>query len=383
MRIALITETFLPDVNGVVTTLCRLLEYCRDHGHETILFAPHDAPASFAGAEIVPLRGVPLPFYPELKLTPPQFGIGAQLKRFRPDLVHLAGTLALGPAGSFAARRLGVPLITSYHTDFPSYSAHYGFGLLRELSYSYLRWFHNRCALTLCPSSATLADLRAHGFRRLRLWGRGVDTERFHPRGRSQAWRESVGARPGETLLLYVGRLAPEKRLDLLATAMRGLDGARLVIVGDGPARPALARALAGLPVAFTGYLRGEALATAYASADLFVFPSDSETFGQAIQEAMASGLPVVAARAGGALDLLRDGGTGAFFVPGRADDLRAQILRLMQAPDLRAALGRAARATAERHTWGAVLDELLGHYQTARRRQMRSRLRVLSSSTP
>src|SRR5262245_45564897 len=259
MRIALIAETFLPDVNGVVTTLCQLLEYLRDHGHETLVFAPYDAPTSYAGAEIVPLRGVPLPFYPELKLTPPQPRIAARLRQFQPDLLHLVGTLVLGAAGATAGQRLSLPLIASYHTDFPAYSGYYGLGPLRALAYHYLRAFHNRCAVTLCPSSATLADLRAHGFRRLRLWGRGVDTERFHPRYRCAAWRAAVGAQPGERIVLYVGRLAAEKRLDLLGQALRGLNNVRLVVVGDGPTRPILERTYAGLPVVFTGYLRGEA----------------------------------------------------------------------------------------------------------------------------
>jgi phosphatidylinositol alpha 1,6-mannosyltransferase len=225
MRVALITETFLPDVNGVTTTLCRLLEHLQMAGHEALLFAPHDAPASYAGAEIVPLRGVPLPVYPDVKLTLPQPGITDHLRRFKPDLVHLAGLAMLGPTSRYAARRLGLPLVATYHTDFPAYSAHYGLGWLRSLAYDYLRWVHNSCALTLCPSRAILADLRAHGFRRLRIWPRGVDTTRFHPRYRSDAWRDSLGVQPGETLLLYVGRLATEKRIDLLIDALDRLPG--------------------------------------------------------------------------------------------------------------------------------------------------------------
>ena len=261
------------------------------------------------------------------------------------------------------------------HTDFPAYSAHYGLGWMRSLAYRYLRWIHNACALTLCPSLATLADLRTHGFRRLRLWRRGVDTARFHPGYRSAAWRESIGVQPGETLLLYVGRLATEKRLDLLAGALDGLDGVRLALVGDGPARLALERQLAGRPVHFTGFLGGKALAAAYASADLFVFPSDTETFGQVIQEAMASGLPVIGARAGGALDLVRDGVNGVLFAPGSAADLRAQVRALVADAPRRAALGQAGRAAAERCAWATVMDELLDQYRRVlRRRQCQSR---------
>ncbi|WP_129633622.1 glycosyltransferase family 4 protein [Candidatus Oscillochloris fontis] len=372
MRVALITETFLPNVNGVVTTLCRLLEHLRDHGHEALLIAPETSQTSYAGAEIVPLRGVPLPAYPELRLTPPQPGLTAQLRRFQPDIVHLAGTMALGVAGRHAARQLGVPLVGAYHTDFPAYTTHYGLGFLRNFAYRYLRWVHNSCALTLCPSLATISDLRTHGFRRLRLWSRGVDTERFHPRHRSHAWRTAVGATADERILLYVGRLAPEKRIDLLAEVLPSLPNTRLVLVGDGPARPILEQRLAGAPAHFCGYLRGEALATAYASADLFVFPSDTETFGQVIQEAMASALPVVAAQAGGAIDLVRDGTTGALFQPGNPVELRQQIMRLLEHPAQCAAMGAAGRHAAERRSWSHVMDELLGHYQTAQRQYRR-----------
>jgi phosphatidylinositol alpha 1,6-mannosyltransferase len=368
MRVAFITETFLPNVNGVVTTLCRVLEHLRAHGHEALVFAPEGSPAEYAGFQVIGMRGMPLPNYPELRLTPPQPGITGQLRRFRPDIVHLAGVVALGATGRYAARQVGAPLLGAYHTDIPAYSAHYGLGFLRESVYGYLRWVHNGCALTLCPSLATMADLRVHGFRRLRLWGRGVDTQRFHPRFRSDAWRAQVGALPGERLLLYVGRLAAEKRIELLADALPGVPNTRLVLVGDGPARPMLERRLAGLPVSFTGYLRGEELATAYASADLFVFPSDTETFGQVIQEAMASGLPVVAARAGGAIDMIRAGVNGALFTPGDAAQLRAEVAQLLDTPERRALMGSLGRAAAEQHSWGHILGQLTTHYHAVRR---------------
>lgn len=364
MRVALITETFLPDTNGVVTTICRVLEHLQAHGHEAIVFAPHDAPPSYAGAPIVPLRGVPLPMYPDLKFTPPQFGITAQLRRFQPDVIHMAGLMALGPTARYVANALNLPLLGAYHTNFPSYSVHYGLGWSKTLAYRYLRWFHNSCSTNLCPSSATLADLRTHGFRRLRLWGRGVDTTLFHPRHHSLAWRAAVGTQPGERLLLYVGRLATEKRIELLAEALRTTRSARLVLVGDGPARPALERAFAGLPVTFTGFLRGADLATAYASADVFVFPSDTETFGQVVQEAMASGLPVLAARAGGALDLVREDETGMLFTPGSATDLAMRLGHLLNNQEHCHVLGLMGRAFAERRSWPAVLDDLTRHYQ-------------------
>ena len=375
MRIALISETFLPDTNGVVSTLCHLLDYLQSRGHEAILFAPHDAPHSYAGTQVVPLAGMPLPMYPDLKFTPPQFGITAHLRRFKPDILHLAGLVALGPTGRYVANVLRLPMVGAYHTDFPAYSTHYGMGWLKSSTYAYLRWFHNRCAINLCPSLATIADLRAHGFRRLRLWGRGVDTLQFHPQHRSDAWRASVGVQPGERLLLYVGRLAAEKRVDLLVDALRGVEKTRLVLVGDGPAMPTLQQAFAGLPVHFSGFLRGSELATAYASADMFVFPSDTDTFGQVVQEAMASGLPVVAARAGGVTDLVRDGVTGTFFQPGNAADLCCQLAALLESPERCITMGRAGRATTVLRSWPHVMDGLMQHYGRVQRRWQHSYL--------
>ena len=383
MRIALLTETFLPDVNGVVTTLCHLLEHLNKRGHEALVFAPHGAPTSFANAEIVPLAGMPLPIYPDLKLTPPQIGMTARLRAFQPDVLHLAGTMLLSPAGCAAAQRLGLPLVAVYHTDWPAYAGHYGMGWMRGPAYHYLRLIHARCALTLCPSRATMHDLRSHGFRRLRMWGRGVDTTLFHPRRRSASWRASIGAQPGETVVLSVGRLANEKRLDLLVQALPQLTNVRLVFVGDGPARPELERRLAGQPAHFTGYLRGEALATAYASADMFVFPSDTDTFGQVIREAMASGLPVVAARAGGALDLVSEGETGFLVPPGDAIGFQRCIARLAANPNQQRSMGLAGRQRAERRSWECVMDEMVGHYERVLRHRSLYAARIAGSLNP
>ncbi len=371
MRIALITETFLPNVNGVVTTLCRMLEHLQRQGHEALLFAPEGAPESYAGTRVIPLNGVPLPMYPELNFTPPQFGITAHLRQFEPDLVHLVAPAVLGGIVPNVTHNLRLPLISSYHTDLIAYSEHYGLGFLKNVYTSYLRWIHNRSRITLCPSMTTLNALRSQGFRRLKVWGRGVDTARFHPSNRSLAWRESIGASPDDTVLLYVGRLGKEKRLDLLEQAIQGMheQPVRLVLVGDGPSRVELQQRTEGLPVAFTGYLKGQELATAYASSDVFVFPSDTETFGQVVQEAMASGLPIVAARGGGTIDLVQEGVTGQMFAPGIASDLRAQLLPLIGNPDTRRAMGVAGRMAAERRSWHSVLEELLHHYRHMLRR--------------
>lgn len=369
MRVALICETFLPNVNGVTTTICRMLEYLQARGDEVLLFAPEGAPSSYAGAEIVPLGGVTFPLYPELSLTPPQPGITAHLKRFKPDLVHAIGPVLVGATAPLVVQQLRLPLISSYHTDFGAYAAHYGLGSMRHVMNSWLRWIHNRTRLTLCPSTDTMRSLRRMGFRRLRVWGRGVDTARFHPTHRSEAWRTAVGTQPDEKVVLYVGRIAREKRVELIADALRGIDGVRLVMVGDGPARTEMEQRTRDLPAHFTGYLKGHDLATAYASADLFVFPSDTDTFGQVIQEAMASGLPVIGARTGGSLDLIREGTTGTMFTPGASDDLHARLRVLVRRNDLRHAMGHAGRAAAERRSWANVMDELMAYYQLVQRR--------------
>ncbi len=369
MRIALITESFLPNVNGVTTTMCRLLDYLHMQGHQALVFAPAGAPTHYAECPVISLGGFPLPFYPEINVTPPQFGITNHLRRFKPDLIHMAAPTIFGAIVPEIARTLRVPLIASYHTDLIAYSDHYGLGFLKAPFKAYIRWIHNRARMTLCPSSATLNQLRAHGLRRLKVWGRGVDTVRFHPRYRSVAWRESIGTQEGETVLLYVGRISKEKRIDLLEEALREQERVRLVLVGDGPARADMQQRMQHLPVHFTGYLKGDALATAYASADMFVFPSDTDTFGQVMQEAMASGLPVVAARSGGAPDLIREGLNGYMFTPGSSSELRGHIQMLRHDPAERIRMGQAGRMAAERRSWHSVMDELMGHYQHLLRR--------------
>lgn len=366
MRIALLCETFPPDVNGVAHTMRQILESLRASGDDVLVLGPSSAPERFEGFPVVRFAGAPLPFYREVRLTPPQPGLLAAVRAFRPDVIHAVGPALLGALAPRTANRLGVPLVSSYHTHFADFARHYGLGLLSPAIDGWLRWVHNRSALTLCPSTDAIARLRAIGFRRLRLWARGVDGERFHPRRRSEEWRRAVGASPGETIVASVGRLAPEKRVEAIGDALRSVPGARLVVVGDGPARASLERRFAGLPVHFTGYLRGEALATAYASADAFAFGSDTDTFGQVILEAMASGLPVVAARAGGAIDLVEDGRSGFLFEAGDVRRLAACLRTLTANPALRARFGTRGRRIAEQRSWPSVIDELAGHYRRA-----------------
>lgn len=367
MRLALTTETFLPKIDGIVNTLCHLLGHLKQRGVESLLFAPDGGPNRYAATRVVGLPARALPFYPEQQLAAPWADLGPALEAFRPDLVHVLNPFALGVAGVRHARRLGIPLVASYHTDIPGYLQRWGYGFLQRPAWAYLRRLHNRAALNLCPSEQTRRQLDAHGIRRTALWTRGVDTDAFHPGHCSRAMRHRLsGGRPEAPLLLYVGRLAPEKQLDILHATLQTLPGARLALVGDGPARPRLERRFAGLPAAFVGYLHGPELAQAYASADLFVFPSTSETFGNVLLEAMASGLPAVAAAAGGPLEIVHHGRNGLLAAPGDPGAFAARVAAALNDPVARARLAEQARADAEGRSWDAVLDDLLAAYARA-----------------
>ncbi len=364
MRVALFTETFLPKIDGVVNTLCHLLHHLEARGHPSILFAPAGGPARYAATEIVGIGSLPLPLYPELRMVNPLTDVRARLEAFQPDLIHVLNPFFLGVAGVRGARRTGVPLIASYHTDVPGYCRRYGFGFLAGPCWRYIRWLHNQAALNLCPSSVTLGELERQGVRNPRVWTRGVDTRRFSPEWRSREMREFLtGGNPAAPLLLYVGRVAPEKRVDWLADALEGAPGSRLAVVGGGPGLEKLRARLRGTPTVFAGYLRGAELAKAYASSDLFAFPSANETFGNVVLEACASGLPVVTPDSGGVLDIVRHEENGLLFEAESRPGFAAAVRRLVDDPDLARRLGRCGRESALSRSWSAVLDGLMEDY--------------------
>lgn len=365
LRIAIFTETFLPKVDGIVNTLCHYLEHLATRDHQVLLFAPSGGPQHYNGAQVAYYRGFSCPLYPELKLVPPFAGVGRPLKAFQPDIVHSVNPVSIGLAGMLLARSMDVPLVVSYHTDIPGYTKRWQLGVLERPLWSAFRWVYNQSDMTLCPSNWTLAELQKQGFRNLRLWTRGVDTERFHPGRYSPEWRERLGK--GDTtapLLLYVGRLSPEKRVEWLRPLLEAFPRARLAIVGDGPARPKLQDLFAGTRTVFTGYLRGIDLARAYASADVFLFPSANETLGNVVLEAMASGLPVVAADAGGQLDLIVEGESGLLFDSSNQVDFLRVVSRVLSDIALARRLGRKAREYALTRSWARLLDELLHDFR-------------------
>jgi glycosyltransferase involved in cell wall biosynthesis len=376
MRVAIITENFLPKLDGVTRTLARLLEHLQVQGHEALVLGPDSGMDEYAGAEIVGTAGLPLPFYPELKWNFFRPLFVRRLSEFQPDIVHLVDPVILGAPGLFTARLLNRPIVSSYHTNLAAYCEHFGFGLLTRPMWSYNRFIHNQCALTFCPSPSTAAMLREQGFERLRIWSRGIDTNLFQPGRRSDSLRASwlTGREQAENkvILLYVGRVSWEKNLRMLVQAYRRLDHrlCHLVIVGDGPAHAEMQQELAGLPVTFTGYLRGDALATAYASADIFAFPSYTETFGQVVLEAMASSLPVVGLLAEGVRDLVTNEHTGLLLNTQHMDGTQQAVEysklleRLVADAQVRQRMGQAALLEAANHSWHEAMESLLNGYR-------------------
>ncbi|NEY33647.1 glycosyltransferase, partial [Streptomyces sp. PRKS01-65] len=311
-----------------------------------------------APCPVVRVPSLPLPGYPQVRVALPSRRVAAALAGHRADLVHLAGPFVLGVRGMAAAARLGIPAVAVYQTDLAGYARTY-LGAGEAAAWRRLRAVHGAADLTLAPSRAAARDLRAHGVPRVELWPRGVDTVRFRPGRRDAALRREL-APGGELIVGYVGRLAAEKRVELLA-GVHDLEGVRVVIVGDGPCRPALEEALPG--AVFLGRRTGDDLARIFASLDLFVHTGPFETFCQTVQEAMASGVPVIAPAAGGPLDLVAHGRTGLLVPPGDAAAVRDAVWALAADPGLRAAFGAAGRAAVEERTWAAVGDRLIGHY--------------------
>ncbi len=365
MRIALFTETFLPKVDGIVTRLKHTIEHLQRNGDEVLIFCPAGGLKSYQGAKIYGLSAFPLPLYPELKLALPRPEIGQQLAAFQPDLIHVVNPAVLGLAGIFYAKIHQIPLVASYHTHLPKYLQHYGLGMLEGLLWELLKAGHNQAELNLCTSSVMVRELREHGIERVDLWQRGVDTETFHPHKATPEMRHHLSqGEPASPLLLYVGRLGAEKEIEQIKPILGAIPGARLAIVGNGPHRTCLESHFADTPTHFVGYLEGERLAAAYASADAFIFPSRTETLGLVLLEAMAAGCPVIAARSGGIPDIVTDGKNGYLFDPQDPQGAIAATHKLFAEPTANLALRHHARTEAERWGWKAATRQLQQYYR-------------------
>ncbi|MGW5329815.1 glycosyltransferase family 4 protein [Streptomyces sp. NPDC004014] len=364
MRVVIVTESFPPDVNGVAHCALQTARHLVDRGHHPLVVAPATAPGTRPDAlaepcPVVRVPSLPLPGYPQVRVALPSRRLTAALAGHRADLVHLAGPFVLGVRGMAAAARLGIPALAVYQTDLAGYARTY-MGAGEAAAWRRIRSVHSAADRTLAPSSAALRDLEAQGVPRVRLWPRGVDTDRFRPERRDEALRREL-APNGEVIVGYVGRLAPEKQVDLLA-GVCGLRGVRVVVVGDGPSRAHLADALPG--AVFLGRRTGDDLARIFASLDVFAHTGPFETFCQTVQEAMASGVPVVAPAAGGPLDLVAHGRTGLLVPPRDPVAVREAVRILAADAGTRAAYGAAGRETVEGRTWAAVGDRLIAHYE-------------------
>ncbi len=374
VRVAIVAESFLPNVNGVTNSVLRVIEHLRRTGHEVLVIAP-DTPRGQPPADRVHdgvrVHRVPSRMFPKVTSLPlgvPRFRMVNVLRGFDPDVVHLASPALLGWGGVHAARHLGVPTVAVFQTDVAGFAESYGVGVLSRASWAWTRRLHSKADRTLAPSTSAMENLEAHRIPRVFKWGRGVDITGFAPSARDEQLRAtwSPECRP---IVGFVGRLAPEKHVERLA-ALAGRDDLQLVVVGDGVDRAKLRTVL---PTAvFTGELHGPELAAAYASMDVFVHPGEHETFCQAVQEAMASGLPVIAPDAGGPRDLVAPYRTGLLLpVEEFESALPAAVEHLIAE---RSRYSVAARRSVLSRTWPAICDELIGHYEAVQGlRQLRA----------
>ena len=364
MRIALFTETFLPKVDGIVTRLKHTVEHLQRLGHDVMVFCPEGGLKSYKGAQIYGVSGLAFPLYPELKLALPRPSIGEALEAFAPDLIHIVNPAVLGMAGLFYAKTLSVPLMASYHTHLPKYLEHYGLGMFEGLMWELIKAVHNQARINLVTSTAMQDELSEHGVERVQVWQRGVDTELFRPELASREMRDRLSqGHPDAPILLYVGRLSAEKEVDRIKPVLESIPDARLALVGDGPHREDLEKHFADTHTNFVGYLAGEELGAAYASADAFVFPSRTETLGLVLLEAMAAGCPVVAANAGGIPDIVTSGENGYLFDPQDDGGAIAATQRLLDRGAERELMRRNARIEAEKWGWNAATRQLVDFY--------------------
>jgi glycosyltransferase involved in cell wall biosynthesis len=371
VRIALVSDTYTPQVNGVTTVVARIADVLRAFNHEVVVVAPrYPAKGAVSNGGELRIPSAPFPPYPAIRLSIPQFRAVARfLDDFVPDVVHVATEGTLGLTGRRYAVRRHVPLITSYHTNFPQYARHYGAGAIEPLVWKWMRWFHRPAVLTQTPGEAVRDELVRRGIGHPVVWGRGVDTTHFHPGRRSAGWRRWLAGGDDTAIVLHVGRLAPEKNIDVLIESWKAArervgQRATFVVAGEGPETR---RLLTHLPwVRQLGFLDRGRLADVYASADICVLPSNTETCGLVALEAMASGLAVVAADAGGFRESIAHRRTGVLVAADDVTGFAAEVLSLVIAPQRRVELAAAARAAAVARDVAPENLELLQQYAAA-----------------
>jgi glycosyltransferase involved in cell wall biosynthesis len=370
VRIALFSEVYWPMVSGVGVTLLRLTRALEERGHQVRVYSANYAlPEGTADRpEVHRSPSIPLFLYPDVQWAFPRLrDVIEDAARFRPDVVHVATEFALGLAGLKAAHQLRLPIVASAHTDYDKYAARYGVDWALRLGWHYLRWFYGQAHRVLCPSRIYQEHLRSRGVTHTGVWSRGVDPRYFHPRFRSEAYRRALGLRPSDLLVTYIGRIAREKNLTQLLAAWdalapeRGM--AQLALVGRGPLEEEIRRReIPGVHV--LGLMHDRELSEAYASADIFVFPSATETFGNSLLEAMGSGLPSLAAAAGGVLEFAVHGRNAWLVAPNSAPAIAQGLRRLIHDSALRHSLTEGSLQTARERGWDEVYDRLIQDYQ-------------------
>jgi len=359
-----VSESFLPTVNGVTNSVLKVLDYLRAEGHEAIVICPSaGAPKTYQGFTV---HSVPALAYRQFPVGLPNPLVHKLISDFSPDVLHAAAPFLLGAQAISSANRLGIPAVAIFQTDVAGYARRHHLGSATKLAWRIVRWIHDGAQLTLAPSSTAMTDLGGIGLTKLERWGRGVDLTMYHPAKKMSPAAIKLRNRlspNGEVVVGYVGRIAPEKQVERLR-ALRGLVGVRVAIAGDGSSETLVKKELTGIPVTWLGKLSGEELATAYAAFDVFAHTGTEETFGQTLQEAHSAGLPVVAPRSGGPIDLVDHGSNGFLFEPDNEDQLRAYVEALVVDPELRARMGEAGRRTVLGKSWTGICAQLVEHYE-------------------
>ncbi|EKN65929.1 hypothetical protein BABA_18072 [Neobacillus bataviensis LMG 21833] len=370
MKIAIFTDTFYPDINGVARTLKHFTNYLEKQGISYKVFAPDSESHAneYISSQISRFKSWSFFLYPECRLAFPNlFRIKSELEAFSPDIIHVATPFNMGLCGIYLAKKLSIPLVGSYHTDFDYYLKFYDLQFLSKILWKYMKWFHKPFKKLFVPSQETYMQLHRRGFANLEIWPHGVDCQLFHPRYAKHTLHEKRGITK-KYLLTFVGRLAPEKDVKTLLSVAKALptrvnEQVQWLIVGDGPLREEL-EDNSPANMAFTGYLTGGELAEIYSASDLFVFPSPTETFGNVVIEALASGTPVIAANSGGVKNIIQPGVTGYLCETGNAAEFAHAILKLLENKSLRSQFAQEGRDYALAQSWDAILAQLLWHYQ-------------------
>jgi glycosyltransferase involved in cell wall biosynthesis len=363
MKILMITETFLPSTDGVVTRLTNSIRYFLKAGHQVQIIAPDLGVHEFEGAKVIGAKATRLFFYRSKEFAMPTTRMKKMISAYDPDVVHVVNPALLGAAGVYYARKLGYPLLASYHTQVPKYLDYYHLSIFKGLLWWYFRKLHNQADLNLCTSQVVHQELLDQGFQNMHVWKRGVDTSLYHPNNYNEKMHVRLTkGQANKKLLLYVGRLAPEKEIEKIKHVLDASDQFVLAIVGDGPHREVLEKHFHGTNTVFTGFMHGEELASAYASSDVFVFPSTTETLGLVITEAMASGLPIVAAKSGPTCEQIEDGQTGLLYDQHIEGDFTRTILQF-EDETLRKRLAKKAREEIADMGWDAQSQQVLDIY--------------------